>query len=239
MRLIRIEGLNAGYGKFQVLFDISTNIDSKKMTVIVGPNGSGKSTILKSIFGLTNIYSGGIFLNGEQITRMSPHQIARRGIAYVPQVGNIFSNLTVRENLMMSGYTLKREEVRAKIPEVLEYYPVLKECYNRRPSTMSGGERQMLAMSMALMRKPHVMLFDEPSASLSPKISAQVLDEIKKLRDDMGITVVLVEQNAIDSLKCGDRAVLLVSGRVAFDGPAQELLGSPELGSMYLGIKAA
>ena len=237
MRLIKLDMINAGYGKFHVLYDISTEIEDKRLTIVVGPNGSGKSTLLKSIFGLTNIYSGEVFLNGEKITSQAPHQIARKGIAYVPQVGNVFPNLNVRENFLMSGYTLKPELVRKGIEEVLGYYPVLKECYDRKASTMSGGERQMLAMAMALIRSPNVMLFDEPTANLSPKMSTQVMEEIMKLRDDLGKTVILVEQNAVKALKCGDRALLLVSGKVNFDGLPTDLLDSPELGALYLGIK--
>jgi len=123
------------------------------------------------------------------------------------------------------------------IEEVVGYYPILKECYNRRASTMSGGERQMLAMAMALIRKPEVMLFDEPTANLSPKLSTQVMDEIMKLRDELGKTILLVEQNAVKALKCGDKALLLVSGKINFDGLPNDLLNSPELGTLYLGIK--
>jgi branched-chain amino acid transport system ATP-binding protein len=220
-----------------VLYDISTVIEDKKLTIIVGPNGSGKSTLLKSIFGLTNIYEGAIYLNTDKISENSPHQIARKGIAYVPQIGNVFPNLSVRENLLMSGYTMKRGEVNQGIEEVAGYYPILKECYHRKANTMSGGERQMLAMAMALIRKPDVMLFDEPTANLSPKMATQVMDEIVKLRDDLGKTILLVEQNAVKALKCGDKALLLVSGKINFDGLPNDLLNSPELASLYLGLK--
>ena len=235
--MIKIQNVNAGYGKFHVLFDITTDIEDRKITTVVGPNGSGKSTLLKSIFGLTNIFSGDIFLRDEKITHVPPHQIARKGIAYVAQVGNVFPNLSVRENLLMSGYTLKPDELKGRIEEVMGYYPVLKDCYGRKASTMSGGERQMLAMAMALTRQPDVMLFDEPTANLSPKMSTQVIDEIKKLRDELGKTVVLVEQNAIKALGCGNKALLLVGGKINFDGQAYDLLSSPELGQMYLGLK--
>lgn len=234
--MIKIDGLSAGYSKFHVLYDVSTIIEDKKLTIIVGPNGSGKSTLLKSIFGLANIYEGAIYLNNEKISGTSPHQIARKGVAYVPQIGNVFPNLSVRENLLMSGYTMKKQDVSRGIEEVMGYYPILKECLNRKTNTMSGGERQMLAMAMALIRKPDVMLFDEPTANLSPKMSTQVMEEIVKLRDDLGKTVLLVEQNAVKALKCGDKALLLVGGKINFDGLPNDLLSSPELGSLYLGI---
>lgn len=220
-----------------MLYDVNTVVEDKKITIVVGPNGSGKSTLLKSIFGLTSIYTGDIFLGEEKITNIAPHQIARKGIAYVAQTRNVFPSLSVRENLLMSGYTLKKDELSKRIEEVVGYYPILTDCYERRADTMSGGERQMLAMAMALVRRPDVMLFDEPTANLSPKMSTQVIDEIRKLRDDLGKTVMLVEQNAIKALRCGDKALLLVSGKINFDGEANDLLGSPELGQMYLGLK--
>lgn len=232
-----MQAVNAGYGKFHVLYDINTTIEDKKITTVVGPNGSGKSTLLKSIFGLTNVYTGDIFLRDERITNQAPHQIARKGIAYVAQVRNVFPNLSVRENLLMSGYTIKPQNLSERIEEVIGYYPVLKECYSRQAGTLSGGERQMLAMAMALLRQPDIMLFDEPTANLSPKISTQVIDEIRKLKNDLGKTIILVEQNAINALKCGDKALLLVSGKINFDGQAGDLLNSPELGQMYLGLK--
>jgi ABC-type branched-chain amino acid transport systems, ATPase component len=235
--LIELRALNAGYNKFHVLYDINVKFDDKRLTVIIGPNGSGKSSLLKSIFGLTAIYSGDVFFNGEKITGKTPYNIARRGIAYVHQVQNVFPNLTVHENLLLSGYILKREEIQQRITEVTEYYPILQKCYNRKAVTMSGGERQILAIAMALIRKPDVLLFDEPTANLSPKLASEVLAEIVKLRDNLGKTVILVEQNAIKALGYGDSAVLLVSGKVSFIGAPKDLLDSPELGALYLGIQ--
>ncbi|MEM4657394.1 MAG: ABC transporter ATP-binding protein [Candidatus Methanosuratincola sp.] len=237
--MIELQGVDSGYGKFHVLFGINVRFEKGRLTVVVGPNGSGKSTVLKTIFGLTSVYSGKVLFKGEDITGVPPHAVAKRGIAYVPQVGNIFGNLTVRENLIMAGYTLPKDRVEAGISEVTEFYPFLRDFFNRKAGTMSGGERQMLAMAMALMRKPEVMLFDEPTANLSPKMSTDVLNEIKKLRDELGITVILVEQNAVKALKCGDKAILLVGGKVNFDGTPDELLSSPEIGALYLGIKKA
>ncbi|HDI46648.1 MAG TPA: ABC transporter ATP-binding protein, partial [Candidatus Methanomethylia archaeon] len=184
-----VRGLNAGYGKLQVLFDVNMEARKGDITVIVGPNGSGKSTLLKTIFGLTTIYSGTIQLNGEEITKLKPHQIARLGVAYLPQVENVFANLTVRENLMMAGYTLQREEIPSRVEEVLEVFPVLKSCLARKAKMLSGGERQMLAMAMALMRKPVLMMFDEPTAGMAPKLIASTLNKIVELRDTLGITI--------------------------------------------------
>ncbi|MEM1538637.1 MAG: ABC transporter ATP-binding protein [Candidatus Nezhaarchaeales archaeon] len=237
--MLKVEGVNAGYGRFHVLFDVNTTVEEKLVTVVVGPNGSGKSTFLKTICGLTTVYSGRILYGQEEITRLPPHQIARKGIAYLPQVGNVFLNLSVKENLLMSSYTLNEDEARKRIGEVLDYFPVLKEFYSRKANTLSGGERQMLAMAMALVRRPKLMLFDEPTANLSPKLALEVLTRIVKLRDDYGITIVLVEQNAKRALELGDKALLFVGGRINFEGEPNALLKHPELSSLYLGVKAS
>ncbi|MEM1546940.1 MAG: ABC transporter ATP-binding protein [Candidatus Methanomethylicia archaeon] len=235
--MIDVENINAGYGRFHVLFDVNTSIRRDKVTVIVGPNGSGKTTFLKTISGLATIYSGRVRFNGQDITNLPTHEIARMGIAYLPQVGNIFLNLNVRENLLMSSYTLSKNEVKDRIEEVLSYFPILRKYYNRKANTLSGGERQMLAIAMALMRRPKVMLFDEPTANLSPKLAIEVLKEIVNLRDNYGITVTIVEQNARKALECGDNALLFVGGRIIYDGDAQKLLKHPELSTIYLGVK--
>ncbi|RLI21320.1 ABC transporter ATP-binding protein, partial [Candidatus Bathyarchaeota archaeon] len=210
--MIEINGLNAGYKRLHVLYDISLRFEKDKINVVVGPNGSGKSTLLKSIFGLTTIYSGSIKFNGVKLNGLMPHQIARRGIAYLPQVDNVFSNLTVAENMLMAGYTLRREEVEERIEEVSETFPVIKRYWKSKAGFLSGGERQMVAMAMALLRKPKVMMFDEPTGSLAPKIANEVLEKIVELRDTLGIMIILVEQNAKKALEIGDKAYLLVGG---------------------------
>ncbi|MEM3032079.1 MAG: ABC transporter ATP-binding protein [Nitrososphaerota archaeon] len=237
--MIEISRLNAGYGRLQVLFDVTMSTAPKAINVVVGPNGSGKSTLLKSIFGLTNIYSGSIKFDGLELSRLSPHVIARHGIAYLPQVDNVFTNLTVSENLRMAAYMLDKNTASANIEEMMEIFPVLKRFRNRRSGNMSGGERQMLAMAMALMRKPRVMLFDEPTGNLSPKMALQTLEMIRRLRDEFSITVIMAEQNAKRALELGDTAFLLVSGRPIFIGSAGELLNHAELGRLYLGITEA
>lgn len=235
--MLEIRNLNAGYDGFQVLFDVSTRIQKREIAVIVGPNGSGKSTLLKSVFGLTKIYSGKILFEGEDIVGYSPHEIARRSIAYLPQVDNLFPGLTVRENLLMAGYVLSEEEVSDRTEEALNFFPVLKEFYGRRADTLSGGERQMLAMAMSLIREPRLMMFDEPTANLAPKIAIQVLEKITSLRDEYGMTIVIAEQSAGRTLEQGEKALLLVGGQVVFDGKAEDLLSNKELGKLYLGIK--
>jgi len=220
-----------------VLFDIDTKVGDKEITVLVGPNGSGKSTLLKTIMGITQVYSGKILFNGNNILGQPPHAITRLGIAYLPQVGNVFADLKVKENLVMASYILSRNEAKKRTDEVLEEFPILKGYIDRRAGTLSGGERQMLAMAMAMMRRPTIMLFDEPTASLAPKIAIEVLNKIVGLREKFGMTVVLAEQNARRALEHGDQAILLVSGRVMYEGGSKELLNHEELGKVYLGIK--
>jgi branched-chain amino acid transport system ATP-binding protein len=233
--LLTIEKLNAGYKTLQILFDVTITAPRSLLTVVVGPNGSGKSTLLKTVFGLTKIYSGKVFLDGLDITGLPPHKVAEQGIAYLPQVDNVFSNLTVYENLLIAGYGLKRDE--DAVTDVLEMFPHLKTYRNRKAAEMSGGERQMLAIAMALIRKPKLMLFDEPTGNLSPKMATQILNVIKELRDSHGKTIILAEQNAKKALEIGDKAVLLVSGRPVYEGNSQTLLQHEELGKLYLGIR--
>jgi len=236
--MLDVKGLNAGYKKFHVLFDVNLKAKDGEITVIVGPNGSGKSTLLKTIFGLTTIYSGKIRLDGEELTKYQPHEIAKKGVAYLPQVENIFVNLTTKENLITASYSIKKEEVEDRIGEVLEMFPVLKEKMNKRARTMSGGERRMLAIAMSLLRRPKVMMFDEPTTDMAPKLARQILQKIESLRDELGLTILLVEQSARRALEIGDRAYLLVDGRVNFEGEPEELLRHPRLSRLYLGIEA-
>ncbi|MEM1943317.1 MAG: ABC transporter ATP-binding protein [Candidatus Caldarchaeum sp.] len=233
--MLRTENLGAGYRKLQVLFEVSVSAPEKLLTTVLGPNGSGKSTLLKTIFGLTRVYSGKVYLDGKDITGLPPHSVASQGVAYVPQVDNVFANLTVRENLLISTYGMaKREQA---VYDVMDIFPHLKKYQGKKAAYMSGGERQMLAIAMALVRQPKLMLFDEPTGNLSPKMATQILDIIKGLRDDYGKTILLAEQNARKALEIADRAVLLVSGRPVFEGEAQTLLRHEELGKLYLGIK--
>jgi len=234
--IIQVDALNSGYVNSHVLFGVDFEAKEKEITVVVGPNGSGKSTLLKSIFGLCAIYSGEISFNGRTITGLAPHVVARKKIAYLPQVNNVFSNLTIKENLVMASYTLDSKTFSKRVPEIFETFPALKKFEKSKADTLSGGERQMLAMAMALIRQPKVMLFDEPTASLSPKLADEVLSKIKQMRDDFGITIILVEQNVKRALKLGDYVYLLANGKGVFKGLPEELLAHPELGKLYLGI---
>jgi len=234
--IIHVNDLNSGYVNSHVLFGVNFEAKEKMITVIVGPNGSGKSTLLKSIFGLCDVYSGKISYGDELITGLAPHEVARKKIAYLPQVNNVFANLTIKENLTMASYTLDSKTQSDKLPEIFETFPILKKYEKSKADTLSGGERQMLAMAMALIRQPQVMLFDEPTASLSPKLADEVLSKIKQIRDDYEITVILVEQNVKRALKMSDYVYLLANGKGVFEGKSEELLSHPDLGKLYLGI---
>ena len=235
--MISVEKLNAGYRRLQVLFEVTASFQFGKINVVVGPNGSGKSTLLKSIFGLTSIYSGTVKFDGVELVGKSPHEIARLGVAYLPQLNKVFENLTVEENLLMAGYTLEKSQLREKIREVAQIFPIIEKYRRVKAGLLSGGERQMIATAMALIREPKVMMFDEPTSELAPKMAKSVLEKIVELRDTLKMTIILVEQNAKKALEIGDRAFLLVSGRVAFEGGCRELLNHPQLSTLYLGLR--
>ena len=234
--MINVEHLSAGYGNLQILNDVSLKARPNQITVIVGPNGSGKSTLLKTIAGLTRIYNGQIALDGRTISNLPPHEIARLGIAYLPQTESTFTALTVAENLKMAGYTVKGEDYQQRLERALGIFPRLFEYMNTKVSHLSGGERQMVAMSMALLRAPNTIMFDEPTANLAPILATQVLNTIVYLSQNSGITIILVEQNATRALQVGQYAYLLVNGSTAFEGTTKDLLEHKELGKMYLGL---
>ena len=234
--LLSVQGVSAGYGRLQIITDVSTEAAAGKITVVVGPNGSGKSTLLKTIAGLTDVYSGSIIFHGRPIERAPPHEIARRGLAYLPQTESVFSKLTVKENFTMAGYTVSDSEARSRLEEAMGIFPRIRQFLGTKVQSLSGGERQMVAMIMALVRKPSLVMFDEPTANLSPKLASEVLGTIGVLSRERKLGVVLVEQNARKALELGDDAFLLVGGRVAFHGVAKELLEHKELARMYLGL---
>lgn len=236
MALLEVDDLRAGYGKLQVLFGVDLEVERGEIVAVVGPNGSGKSTLLKAIFGLATVHGGRVLLEGNEITHLGAHEKARLGIAYLPQLENVFSRLTVGENLLLAGYTLPREDFERRLEEVLDFLPRVREVMSRKVWTLSGGERQMVAMAMAVLRRPRLLMLDEPTATLAPKIASQILGKIVELREEMDVGILLVEQNAKRALEVSDRAVLLVAGREVFNGRAEDLLSNSDLAKMYLGV---
>lgn len=238
-RTLQVEQISAGFGKLQILNEVSMEARPGEITVIVGPNGSGKSTLLKTITGLTNIYHGKVTLNGRSISGLPPHEIARLGIAYLPQTESTFTGLKVMENFRMAGYSVGQKDFERRLSEAFELFPQLRNYLESKVSSLSGGERQMVAMTMALVRNPSVIMFDEPTANLAPKIANQVLGTISSLAKAVGLTVLLVEQNARRALEIGDKAYLLVSGKSVFSGASRDLLEQKELGRLYFGLRAS
>jgi len=237
--LLNVKNIFAGYGKLQILNGVTLTAKPREITVIVGPNGSGKSTLLKTIAGLTTVYEGTVKHNGQEITGLASHKIARSGIAFLPQTDNVFTNLTITENLRLAGYTINQDDYRTRLKRIFQLFPQLSAYTNTKALSLSGGERQMLAMALALIREPNVMMFDEPTANLAPIIATQVLNLISSLAKDIGLTILLAEQNARRALEIGDVAYLLVGGKNAFEGTARELLEHKELGRLYLGVQAS
>lgn len=235
--MLKITNLNSGYGKLQVLYDLSIEAPGKGITVVVGPNGAGKTTLMSSIMGIAKVISGEILFEGVPIEGDLTHNLAKKGISYVPQMGNVFADLAVSDNLNMAGYLMPKEESKIKAEQMLEIFPVLKKFYTRSAGTLSGGERRMLAIAMGLMKNPKLMLLDELSTDLAPIIAEKVMMEVARMRDELGITILMVEQMAKRALEIGDTAYLMVSGEVRYAGNADDLLHEPELCSMYLGIK--
>ena len=235
--MLSVENVSSGYGKLQILTDVSVTAVESQVTVVVGPNGSGKSTLLKTIAGLTNIYQGRVTCDGQTISNLPSHLIARAGIAYLPQTDSTFTQLKVRENISMAAYTVPSSDFEARLKDVVELFPQISKYMESKVVNLSGGERQMVAMAMALMRKPKVIMFDEPTANLSPKLATEVLKTVESVAKDLHLTVLLVEQNAKKALEMGDMAFLLVGGKKAFEGAAGELLSHGELAQLYLGLK--
>ena len=237
--MLQAKGVSSGYGRLQILNGVSLKAEAGEVTVIVGPNGSGKSTLLKTIAGLTNLYEGEILLDGNSLARMAPHAIARSGLAYLPQTESVFVQLTVEENIRMAAYTVSSAEYPKRLLASLKMFPQINQYMKSKVQNLSGGERQMVAMTMAMMREPKVVMFDEPTANLSPKLATLVLDTIRSLAKERNLTVVLVEQNAKKALQMADNAYLLVGGRNVFEGGGSELLSHAELARMYLGLRAS
>lgn len=230
--MLSVKNVVSGYGETTVVNDVSINVSPGEIVVIIGPNGCGKSTLLKTIFGLVKPVSGKISLNGEDITGIKPFELVRKGMGFVPQTENVFASLSVMENLEMGGYTTEI----LNIEEIYGMFPVLAEKKKERASSLSGGERQMLAMARAMMTRPKLLLLDEPSAGLAPKMVEVLMEKIKELREDDS-SVLLIEQNAKSALRIADRGYIMVMGKKVFEGKADEILDHKEIGKLYLGKK--
>ena len=235
MALLELHDLEAGYGRIQILHQVTLEVREREIVCVIGPNGAGKSTTFKVIMGFINYLGGEIKFDAQNIVGARPDQILERGLGYVPQGRIVFNQMTVRENLEMGAYV---ERDKSKIKDAMEYvftlFPRLAERQKQLGGTMSGGEQQMLAMGRALMTRPRMIMLDEPSLGLSPRFVDEVFEKIVNLSKE-GITVMLVEQNAARALEISHRGYVLELGRNRFTGTGQSLLTSPEVKQMYLG----
>ncbi len=227
------EGVTSGYGEVPIVEDVSIHVGQDEIVTIIGPNGAGKSTVLKALFGFLPVWQGRVSLAGDDVTGLAPELLVCRGIAFVPQTENIFPSLTIRENLTMGGIT-RADGVEERISWVFELFPVLAERPRERAGRLSGGQRQTLAIARALMLEPRILLLDEPSASLSPKMVETVLANVVEI-NRRGTAVLMVEQRARQALAISDRGYVLANGRNRLEGPALDLLASDEVRRLYLG----
>ncbi len=233
MALVELENVEAGYGGAPILKGISMEIDASDIGVIVGPNGAGKSTALKSIFGLLKVSSGAVIFNGENITNSLPDRLVPRGLSFVPQEYNVFTSMSVQENLEMGAF-IRRDDFSDTLVSVYDMFPPLKEKRNQPAGELSGGQRQMVAMGRALMSQPRLLLLDEPSAGLSPRYMREIFEQIIKINDS-GVGILMVEQNARQALEFASRGFVLANGKNRFSGSGRELLEDPEVAKSFLG----
>jgi ABC-type branched-subunit amino acid transport system ATPase component len=235
MKILEANNVIAGYGKSEILHGVSIFLGEGESITIIGPNGAGKSTLLKAIMGYITIFKGNISWKGEDITRLKPHEKVIRGFGYVPQLGNVFPSLTVRENLEMGGFIQTKEMVKVRMEKSFQLFPILAERLKQKAGTLSGGERQLLGMARALMSEPEILMLDEPSAGLSPKMAEEVFVTIADIHDKLGRGIVIIEQDAYQSLSISDRGYVLVMGRNEFEDSADKILSNQKIREAYLG----
>jgi len=234
MPLLEVENVVSGYGRTDVLHGVSISVERDEIVTIIGPNGAGKSTLFKTIMGYLIPSSGKILFSEEDVTQLKPNQKVEKGIAYVPQLDNTFPSLTILENLEMGAFSKDKQALQNGIKTAYDTFPILSERKNQRARTLSGGQRQMLAMSMALMTEPALLLLDEPSAGLSPKVAEEVFNQILSLHQK-GIGILIIEQDAHRSLNISDRGYVLALGQNHFDGSADTILNDDQIREAFLG----
>ncbi len=234
--MLIVKDLESGYGEMQVLWGVSLEVKKGSITTVLGPNGAGKSTTLKSIFGIIKPWNGSIEFNGEDVTKLPPHKKVELGMTLVPEGRHLFPNMTVDENLVLGAYTKRAEErLNDSLELVYNLFPRLKERAKQKAGTLSGGEQQMVAIARALMTCPELILMDEPSQGLAPKLVSEVFETVMKLKEE-GLTILLVEQNVYASLEISDYAYVLHEGKIAFGGTVDEIKESEEIKKAYLGV---
>ncbi len=226
--------MTGGYGRGpDILHDCTIAVDSGEIAVIVGPNGAGKSTAMKAVFGMLDVRAGSVRLDGEDITNLSPQDRVAKGMGFVPQNQNIFTSMTVEENLEMGAF-IRRDDISGTMEQVYDLFPILKEKRNQAAGELSGGQRQQVAVGRALMTQPKVLMLDEPTAGVSPIVMDELFDRIIEV-SRTGLPILMVEQNARQALEIADKGYVLVQGRNAYSGTGKELLADPEVRKSFLG----
>lgn len=232
--LLEVSNLNAGYGKKIVVFDVDLQVDKGEIVALIGPNGAGKSTTMKAIFGLLKFKSGKILFNKNPIIRRHPSQNVMDGISFVAQGPQIFSTLTVHENINMGGYTLSKKIMEKRSKQVFEFFPILKDRKNQLAGTLSGGERQMLAIGMSLMLTPKLLLLDEPSVGLAPLLVKSIMDNVKQINTEMQCSVLIIEQNSRQVLSIANRVYVMKVGRITAQPKPEDLLEDDKFKKIFL-----
>ena len=233
--VVTVDGLDAGYGGVQILHQVSMTARTGEVTCIFGPNGCGKSTLLKAMVGVIDPWAGSVMIDGDDLTHLPSHRTLGRGLAMMPQGGGVFPQLSVRDNLRIGGYTIRsRKRLDQRIEELLEEFPRLRERYTVQAGQLSGGEQMILSIARALVLSPRFLLFDEPSAGLSPKLVGDVLERAAELAC-RGVGVIMIEQNIREALRVADRMYVLVAGRNRFEGTPADVEDDRELMHLYLG----
>lgn len=233
--MLKLEEVSSGYGRLEIVHGISLEVGAEEVVAIIGANGAGKTTALRTVSGLLRPTSGSIEFEGKTVSGRSPHEIVKLGLVQVPEGRSLFGGLTVSENISMGAYSRGASERRESLDWVQGLFPLLEERAGQVSSTLSGGQQQMLAIGRALMARPRLLMLDEPSLGLDPKTTARVFEAIEEIRAS-GIPVLIVEQDAVKTLRLADRAYVLESGEVKLSGTGEELLENQEVRSAYLGL---
>jgi branched-chain amino acid transport system ATP-binding protein len=234
--MLNVSGVSAGYGGVPALTDVSLNIEQGEIVAIVGSNGTGKSTLARVISGLVKPTSGTITFDGRSIEKTPPHDIVKLGLVHVPEGRHVFGKLTVAENLMLGAYTVSREaDIRARMESVFSLFPLLEERKSQKAGSLSGGQQQMLALGRGLMANPRLLILDEPSLGLMPKLVEDLFESIRNVSSE-GITILLIEQRVLEALELCNRGYVIQNGRIVLEGPGCELIESDMVRKAYLGM---
>lgn len=235
--MLKVENIDVAYGDAQVLFDVSLDIQTGELVAVIGANGAGKTTLLKTISGILNPSTGTIYFKDKEISNQPPNKTVGDGIIHVPEGRLLFSDMTIKENLRMGAFLTKdKDKIQERLESVFEMFPRLKERSSQLAGTLSGGEQQMLAVGRGLMAAPTLLMLDEPSLGLAPKLVQQVFDLAQQINHELGVTVLLVEQNVRMSCEISDRAFVLENGHIVLQGPGAEMLENEHVRRAYLGL---